>query len=280
MRKTIQLRRRHERIVGDLKGMIYSFLIGLILCTPLCVTEGSLTPEEPTDAPVVVSMERQELNMSSRSSGLIMREYTIEPGDQSTVSETPIITNIVYDPANEPVEEPEPEVVEEVIEEPVPEPVVINTTDITRPSNLTAEQFDQVINTMLSKYNKKNSKLVGIGDALYQVEQTYGNINGLFVLSIVSNESGWGKYLANTNNIAGITKRGGGYRAFGSVDECVLYSGRLLSQNYIGKGLTTIATVGNKYCPDTPSHPGQNVKWRNTVTSIMNRYSQVVNNLY
>ena len=288
LRRGQQTKRRKVHLRGEIKAMISSFILGLILCTPVILTpENDVVSKQVVDEPVsVISMETRTLNLSGRSAGY-ERYYGIindmgEVESKSFISyteEEPLGTNVhlvetVLEP--EVIEEPEPE----VVEEPEPVPVVINTRDINKPSNLTAEQFNQVINTQLGKYNKKNSKLYGIGNALYQVEQTYGNINGLFVLSIISNESGWGMHLANTNNVAGITKKGGGYRAFGSVEECVIYTGGLLSKNYIGKGLTTIAAIGNKYCPDTPSHPGQNIKWRNTVTSIMNQYSSVAENLF
>lgn len=285
--------RKNRRFVtaGDLKSVIYSFLIGLILCTPLCGTEGmandniavasvvteetiTVVEEVKVEEPVVtvpVVQEIRELKLSARSStqDIIRREIVIESGDQSTVSSTPIVTNeIIVDP--EPVQ---PEVIE--ISEPV---LPVNTKNIAKPSNLTAEEFDILITNTLSKYKKHNSKLYGLGDALYEIEQTYG-INGLFVLSIASNESGWGTRLANTNNIGGITKKGGGFRAFESPDECIKYMGKLLANSYIGQGRTTVQAVGNKYCPSTASKPDQNIHWANTVSDIMNRYEQVAKSI-
>lgn len=145
----------------------------------------------------------------------------------------------------------------------------VNTKDVTKKSNLTVEQFDAVINKIVvDKYKKTNSKLIGNGKYLKHVEDTYG-INGLFVLSIASLESGYGT-VGPKNNLFGLTKSGGGYASFESLQSSYDTFGRNLKKGYIDKGLTTIPTIAKKYCP-----PNKN-KWTKDVSWFMKLYSNAL----
>ena len=292
--------KRHFCWRGNLQSVIFSTIIAMVLCFPVISDTGVLPIVEPdvTLAVVDTTVEPRVYDLATRSEGIGERDT--EPVVQNAIIykksegngeirdkiQNTLASNITYIGANDNIEVPitTKTFVIPADPEPVPEPepvpvVTVNTTNISKPSNLSAEEFDQIINSTLSKYKKTNSKLYGLGETLYELEQTYGNINGLFVLSVISNESGWGTRLANTNNVAGITKKGGGFRAFNSVEECVMYSGGLLSKNYIGQGRTTIASVGAKYCPSTEYAPNQNVLWTDTVSDIMRTYNQTAKKL-
>ena len=156
-------------------------------------------------------------------------------------------------------------------EEPIPEPVVINTTDITSPSNLSADQFNTIIEQVLSSKGKSSSKLYNAGEALYQMEQNH-QINGLFALSVASLESGWGTSSAakNKNNLFGIMSKGG-IKSFSSVNENIDYFGNLISDYYISKGRTTITSIGAKYCVGGD--------WANKVQSMLNTYTSAANHI-
>lgn len=288
MRKTKMRLTEMFCIKGDIQSIFLSMIIALTLCIPIVSHE--YKPEDVVQVAstqVVETYEVRDYNMASRSMNVVDMERIkneeetkplisyyeyVEVGEEIT---EPLIRNEFVLPAD-PIPEPEPEPV--VVEEPEVEVITSINKDITKPSGLTAEQYEAVIDKMLAKYKKKNSKLDGAGAAIYRAEQEYG-VNGIFLLGIISNESGWGTKLANTNNLGGITKKGGGFRAFNSVDECIMYMGRLLSNNYIHQGRTTVQAVGNKYCPDTAANPGQNVKWANTVNNIMNRYHSTAENM-
>lgn len=240
--------------------------------------------EEPVEETVVVIINDPNASMTAEEI-----EKTREQFRNVTISDRSVdwclASRMIY------VEAEEPEPVEEKKEEPKQEPIKqiniyepedldnINVSDITKPSGLTADQYNTIIDNLLNRYNKTGSKLYGLGESIYNAEMTYGNLNGLFLLGIVSNESGWGMHTANTNNIAGITSKSG-FRAYNSVNECVMDMARLLSEKYIGQGRTTIAAVGDKYCPSTELKPNQNIKWRNTVSKIMNQYIEVAEKMY
>ena len=158
---------------------------------------------------------------------------------------------------------------EAVIENAVVEPVVINTTDISKPSNLTADQMDKMIQDTLSAKGKKTSTLYGLGSALEAMEKNY-NVNALFALSVASLEGSWGnsKAAKNRNNPFGVYSKGSP-KYFDSTADAVDYFGRLIRNSYIDKGHNTISSINKKYCPP-------NTKWANDVTSIMKSYASHV----
>ena len=147
--------------------------------------------------------------------------------------------------------------------------VSINTYDLTTKSNLTSDQFNTLIENVLTDrgYSYTDSSLYNIGESLYNMEQTY-DVNGLFALAVGSLESGYGtSYLAqNKNNLFGISG-GSGYRGFDSINESIQYFGNLISENYIGCDRTTIGSIGSKYCPGSS-------KWVSDVSWFFNMYGE------
>lgn len=161
----------------------------------------------------------------------------------------------------EPVIIEEPIIYEEPIENEKDDPSIEKF--IYKPSNLTIEEFNSLIEYTLNEKGKVNSKFSNLGEYLYKVEQDE-NINGLFILSIFTIESGYGvSNLALTdNNLGGLTNM-----SFDSPGECTLYAGKLMSNYYIGEGLITFEDISCKYCP--PNH----VNWARDVESTFNMYN-------
>lgn len=157
------------------------------------------------------------------------------------------------------------EVTETNSEEDVPNK---NFTDITKKSNLTADEFNLVIDKMLERYNITDGKLKNSGELFVLVEETSG-VNGLFALSVATLESGYGRsgLCQNNNNWLGISKSGGGYRYFESDEECMIYWANLIKNSYIDQGRTTISEISTKYCPPNAS------KWTGDVTWAMETYA-------
>ena len=144
--------------------------------------------------------------------------------------------------------------------------------NITSPSGLSAEEFDAVIKDRLEAighYN--NSSLVGMGSALVALEETY-DINGLFCLAVASYESGHGTTSQSINNPFGMMSSSGLIK-YSSIPAAVDAWGSNMHNNYIGCGLTTLSSIGNKYCP------GSTV-WASNVQSFINTYASIYEKLY
>ena len=151
------------------------------------------------------------------------------------------------------------------------EPVAINLTDITKPSNLTADQLNSIIDEQLTDIGESYTKFSGMGESLVKMEQETG-VNALFCLSVGSLESGHGtSYAAESkNNLFGLIGNSGNLMSFDSVDDCVMYWGELIRNNYIDNGRTTVSSIQSKYCPGSST-------WSGNVTYFMNEYSDHVN---
>lgn len=151
----------------------------------------------------------------------------------------------------------------------VPAPIIINYTDITHKSGLTAEQFDTVISTVLENYNKGDTQLTGLGQALYDMENEY-DVNGFLALGISGIESGWGrsKLAVNHNNLYGLLGM-----SFDSTYDCTMYFGGLMRNHYIGEGRTSLSSISKKYC-------GGNSDWVSDVSWFIGIYVDTAKDLY
>ena len=149
--------------------------------------------------------------------------------------------------------------------------VAVNLTDITKPSNLTADQLNSIIDEQLSTIGESYTKFSGMGESLVKMEQETG-VNALFCLSVGSLESGHGtSYAAESkNNLFGLIGNSGNLMSFDSVDDCVMYWGELIRDNYMDNGRTTVSSIQSKYCPGSST-------WSGNVTYFMNEYSEHVN---
>ena len=188
-------------------------------------------------------------------------ENVIEPVE----SAAPEIQTVAMEPYMEPT-------IETVVEEAIAEPIVINTSDITSPSNLNVDEIDAVIMATHETYGYSNSgsMLHGIGQYLYNAEQTYG-INALYILSVATWEGGWGTSNAavNYNNSYGLMTNSGLMR-FSSVEEGVMDFARRMREYYFDCGRTEPYSIGKKYCP------GNATRWGDKISLIMSMYADHV----
>ena len=154
---------------------------------------------------------------------------------------------------------------DEYLKEP-PKNINLDPADITCVSGLSADQFNELINSIIVYRGlDKSNKLYNTGEAFEYIEDEYG-INGIYVLAIFTEESGFATRCINTNNFAGI-KGKGGYKSFNTPSDCIYYEGRLLRNSYANCGLTTLSSIGRKYC-ETSS-------WANNVGGILNTYLDI-----
>lgn len=99
-------------------------------------------------------------------------------------------------------------------------------------------------------------------EAFIQAQNDYG-IDAVFLAAVAAEESGYGRYTINKNNIFGY-----GRKAFGSVPECIDYVAGKIRSNYLnpdgiyykGYGVSDIAIYYNN----------GSTYWINNVTAIMN----------
>ena len=125
----------------------------------------------------------------------------------------------------------------------------------------------------------KNLKgvLKGKGDVFLRAQSQYG-VNAALLASICIHETGNGtsRLAKEQNNVGGIRHAGKtSFRHFDSVDDCIMYMASLLKRNYIGKGLTTIGSIGAKYCPtnDPTDKNGTNNQWAAIVSKYYQNYA-------
>ncbi len=107
----------------------------------------------------------------------------------------------------------------------------------------------------------------GLEDVILEMEEEYG-INAFFTIAVMKLESGHGKsrLAKNKNNLFGLNAiDGDAYNkafSFKTKGDSIEKFGKLISKNYIGKGLKTIEKVAKKYCPTDDN-------WPKLVKSIM-----------
>ena len=110
----------------------------------------------------------------------------------------------------------------------------------------------------------------------------YTNVDTSIALSIGAAESGYYKvkYMLNRNNVyGGMTSRGLIHHE--NIEIGVLKYIRLLSNNYFGKGLTSINSIGRIYCPITNEY-GEKIAsshWINLVNTAKNKYDNYNNEI-
>lgn len=140
-------------------------------------------------------------------------------------------------------------------------PLSSGAMNIYEPSNLTADEFNNVIATFAADRSINNSVLLNAGEALVELEQNHG-FNGLFALSVSGLESGFGiTYAAqNYNNPLGIMVNGK-IKSFDTLAEAFDYYGNFMSKYYFGSGRNTISSIGQKYCPSTATKWAEDVSW-------------------
>lgn len=149
-------------------------------------------------------------------------------------------------------------------------PMNTSSINIYEPSNLSADEFNEIIDAFAESRSIDDSALSNCGEALVALEENY-NFNGLFALSVSGLESGFGITNAaqKYNNPLGIMISGK-IKSFDSIDDAFDYFGKFMSKNYFGNGRNTISSIGQKYCPGTAT------KWATDVTWFWNKLTAYV----
>jgi hypothetical protein len=130
-------------------------------------------------------------------------------------------------------------------------------------SSINSDKIDSVL----------EGKLAGKGMTFIAAGQKY-NVDPALLVAIAQHETGNGNSRAaiEKNNIAGMMGKNG-LKSYQSVEESIMDMARNLSENYLGKGFTTIAKIGAKYAPlGAENDPlGLNNHWINGVTKYYNK---------
>lgn len=116
-------------------------------------------------------------------------------------------------------------------------------------------------------------KLKGMGQIFHQAGQLF-NVDPALLAAISQHETGNGKSQAanEKNNVAGMMGAGG-LKSYPSVEASIMDMARNISNNYLGKGLSSISDIGAKYAPIGASNDptGLNNYWVNGVTQYYNQ---------
>lgn len=139
------------------------------------------------------------------------------------------------------------------------------STGLTSRSGFTANDFNKAF---------EGTGMAGLGSSIIEAENRYG-VNGLFLASIASLESGWGNSYAARyrNNLTGF---GGGRTRFSSKHDCLMQTASLLSKNYLnpnGKYYSksfgaTLKGVNQYYC--------EQKSWAGKISNQMNHISNKI----
>lgn len=135
------------------------------------------------------------------------------------------------------------------IEEPVQvardiDPLVIEKSPI---SDFTRDEFNNLCNRVCEWQNCDMFK--NHGEYFFNCEKEY-DIDGILIMAILCNESGFGSNCINTNNASGMRLNSGAWREFDTPGDCINHLGNLLSTKYRNMGLITIEEIGSIYCED------------------------------
>ena len=142
------------------------------------------------------------------------------------------------------------------------------------------EYFYNYIEVNPKKVNKKWIPYTGNSEyvenlIIYYTKQIYTNVDTALALSIGASESGYYKvkYMLKCNNIfGGMSSKG--LIKYKNMEFGVLSYVRMLSKKYVGKGLTTIESIGRKYCPTRDSFGNKiaSPHWVSLVNTAMKKY--------
>lgn len=149
-------------------------------------------------------------------------------------------------------------------------PVLANIKDYSHVLE-TAKSLD-FSDVPIEKLNSNlKGKLSNHGETFIAAGRKY-NINPTLLASIAMHETGNGTSRAanEKNNIAGMMGKNG-LKRYDSVEESIFDMARNLKQNYLDKGIDTIAKIGAKYAP---------VGADNDPTGLNNHWVKGVNNFF
>ena len=143
-------------------------------------------------------------------------------------------------------------------------PEKIDVSKSTTISGLSSDEFNELIDTIVEHRKISDCVFTGTGESFAKVEEEYG-INGIYLLAIFTNESSFGENTVRKNNAAGI-KIGGEYTSFDSINDCILYLGKLLKTYNDKYDRDTFSEIGDRYCPG-------NQDWIDDNADVCNLYA-------
>lgn len=143
-------------------------------------------------------------------------------------------------------------------------PNEIDVSKSTTVSGLSGNDFNELIDVIAEHRGIDDCVFTGTGETFETVETEFG-INGLYLLTIFTNESGFGENNVRANNAAGI-KIGGEYTSFDSINDCILYLGELLKTYDDNYNRDTFSEIGERYCPG-------NQDWIDSNVEVCNLYA-------
>ena len=149
------------------------------------------------------------------------------------------------------------------------------------------EYFYDYVEKYPKEVNKKRIPYTGNAEyienlIIYYTRQIYTNVDTSLALSIGASESGYYKvkYMLRCNNVFGGMGKNGLIK-YNNIEFGVLSYVRMLSTKYYQKGLTSIESIGRKYCPTYDSFGNKiaSPHWVKLVQTAMkkyNNYEQVI----
>jgi len=140
------------------------------------------------------------------------------------------------------------------------------------------EYFYNLNKTNKSLRNEKHIPYQGdtkyIKDLIIYFSNIYQNVDPIVLLAIGAAESGHyrAQGMLNANNVFGgmLNRR---LIRYNNIEVGVLTYVRMMSRNYYGQGLTTLETIGRKFCPRVENGVTQaSSHWLSLVRSVKRNY--------
>lgn len=121
--------------------------------------------------------------------------------------------------------------------------------DVLEPCGYTQEELEYAVSGEMLK------GLQPYAGVFLEAEKEYG-VNAFYLMCKMGLESGWGRYRAAENNIAGWRCDDGSYKAFANVQDCIMHVAESIATLYTDPadwrhtGGTTLKAVCGRYCQD------------------------------
>ncbi|GAB6428012.1 hypothetical protein bcgnr5372_38590 [Bacillus luti] len=143
---------------------------------------------------------------------------------------------------------------------------------------ISAEAINELFKT------DKESKLIGLGDAVYKVSIENGIEPG-FIAALMYYETinGQSKFVTEKNNVLGVLDKSGNgavtFKKFASLEEGLTEQVVNFRQSYLNKGLVTLDKFGKRYAPTWDKQVNNGKEWSDVISEIMNKQLDIQNKL-